>query len=110
MEQITSEVRDDNYHNKIKEWILISKCLANTCDLKSHLSPSDLDGIAKRFLPLPLESMDVTDEDVPDQVTNHAIEIHCEIVERSCSMMMHLSGTSKLAKCVQVRKETPLLH
>lgn len=48
---IASEVRDVAFERKMKKWIKISRCLANTCTSMSHVSKVNLTSIAKWYPP-----------------------------------------------------------
>lgn len=87
---ISNKVRDIASKRKTKKWTTVTKCLTNTCDSLFHVSKEDLD-MMDQF------------GDLPDEAEYEAAEAHQKDVIRYCKKLSNLEGSSKFAKCAQVR-------
>lgn len=95
---IASEIRDIAYKQRMKEWVKISKCLANTCTTLSHVPQADVDSLALMVSSNYAED----DEWLAEQFADAAYDAHQKAVRRHCGQLMKLNGTSRLAKCAKV--------
>ena len=102
---IASKVRDIAFKQRMKEWVKISRCLANTCTTLSHVPQADIDSLALMVSSNWAED----DEWLAEQFAPEAYEAHQKAVRRYCSHLMNLNGTSRLAKCAKVSFYSPLL-
>lgn len=83
----------------MKEWVKISRCLANRCTTLSHVPKADLDSFAEMVSSKWAEN----DEWLAEQFSDEAAEAHEKGVMRYCKVLTTLKGSTKFAKCVKVR-------
>ena len=106
---ITSKVRDIAFERRMKEWVKISRCLANTCTTLSHVPRADLNSLAGMVSSNWAEN----DDWLAEQFAEEAAEAHAKDVTRYCRVLTSLKGRSKFAKCVQVwihlSRHTPII-
>ncbi len=99
---IASKVRDIVFKHRMKEWVKISKCLADSCKTLSHVPEAELNSLALMVSSNYAED----DEWLAEQFADSAAEAHQKDVKRYCKALMNLKGhqgKSRLAKCVRVR-------
>ena len=95
---ITGKVRDIAFERRMKEWVKIGRCLANTCTTLSHVPRADLDSFARMVS----SSLAENDEWLAEQFADEAAEAHEKDVMRHCRVLTSLNGRSIFAKCVRV--------
>ncbi len=90
---IASIIRDEAFSRKTKKWTAVTRCLTNTCDKMSHLSRQDTNRI-------------IRNGGTKNQLRWEAEEKHQDCVIQYCEMLSKLGGSSKFAKCAQVRRRS----
>ena len=82
----------------MKEWVKISRCLANTCTTLSHVPGADLDS----FAGIVSSSQADGDKWLAEEFADQAAEAHEKDVMRYCRVLTSRNGRSIFAKCVRV--------
>lgn len=95
---IASKLRDIVFRHRMKEWVKISKCLADSCTTMSHVPEEDIQEMAWMGFSKELED----DTWVSETFFERAAQEHQEDIEGYCNDLIYLNGRSRLAKCVRV--------